>query len=81
MGKMDLARFSDNDYAGDRVDRKSTSKLGVIKKNVTLSSCETEYIALTTADCQQVWLLRLIEELMRLKIESMYINVDNKSAI
>ena len=61
--KGELIGYSDNDFAGDCNDRKSTSshifffggmavswssqKQGI----VALSSCEAEYIAATTATC------------------------------
>jgi dihydroorotase len=49
---------------------------------VTLSSCEAEYIAATTAACQGVWLDRLMSELLE-KNNGVpaTVFVDNKSVI
>ena len=70
-----LIGCSDNDYADDHVDKKSTSGIvfllaeSVLKwtsqkrKIVTLLSCEIEYIGLRTAARQRNWLSGLIEEL------------------
>ena len=51
------------------------------QKIVALSSCEAEYVAVTTAACQGIWLARLIGELMNKEMISMTLMVDNKSAI
>jgi hypothetical protein len=75
-GSLQILGYSDNDMAGDIDDCKSTT--GVVfflgdgaaswssqkQKVVTLSSCEAEYIAGTTATCQAVWLARLLGELL-----------------
>ncbi|XP_040863136.1 secreted RxLR effector protein 161-like [Glycine max] len=88
-----LMGFSDSDWCGDKVERKSTTGyllkfLGTpiswcSKKQpvMTLSSCEAEYIVACYVACQALWLDFLLEEL---KIEihrpiEMY--VDNKSII
>ena len=63
-----LIGYFDSDYAGDHIDRKSTS--GSIfflgenlitwssqkQKIVALSSCEVEYITLNATGCQAIWL-------------------------
>jgi hypothetical protein len=47
-------------FLGDGAASWSSQK----QKVVTLSSCEAEYIAGTTATCQAVWLARLLGELL-----------------
>uniref|UniRef100_A0ACD5UNA0 Uncharacterized protein n=2 Tax=Avena sativa TaxID=4498 RepID=A0ACD5UNA0_AVESA len=88
-----LFGFSDADMAGDIDDRKSTS--GTLffydncpvswksqkQKVVSLSSCESEYIAAATAACQGVWLGRLLGDLLGAPPLVAKLNVDNKSAI
>jgi len=70
-----LLGYSDNDYAGDVEDRRSTS--GAVyflgkslvtwsshkQKIVALSSCEAEYVAAAAA-CQGIWLSRLIADML-----------------
>ena len=48
---------------------------------MTLSSCEVEYIAATTAACQGIWLSRLLADLRGKKPEAPELRIDNKSAI
>ena len=67
--------YTDSDFAGSIGDRQSTSRyllifgLGSVawasKKHpiVTLSSAEAEYVAVTTAACQTVWMRRTLSEL------------------
>ncbi len=50
------------------------------KKTVSLSSTEAEYIALTSAVKEAVWLKQLLVELSR-KSEKFNIYCDNKSTI
>jgi hypothetical protein len=73
--KLDLIGYSDSDWDGDRVDRRSTSGYlfmlcgGVIswrsakQKSVALSSTESEYMALRYAVQEVVWLRRFLSEL------------------
>ena len=91
--KVSLVGYSDSDYVGDLNDRKSTSGMIFFLGNmpiswnsqkhkiVSLSSCEAEYIALTTAACQGIWLARLLIELEGKEGNSIKLLVDNKSAI
>ena len=51
------------------------------QKMVALSSCEAEYIAATSADCQGIWLGRLLKELHGKEVNPVRLNIDNKSAI
>lgn len=88
-----LLGYSDSDHAGDINDRKSTT--GVLfylgaspvtwlsqkQKVMALSSCEAEYIAASPAECEGVWLSRILAELKgstQCPVEQL---VDNKSAI
>ena len=90
---FELIRYSDSDYAGDHMDRKST--FGSIfflgeklitwssqkEKIVALSSCEVEYIALNATSCQAVWLAGLITELTKKSMMPVELRVYNSSAI
>lgn len=92
-GDAHLVGYSDADMAGDVDDRKSTS--GTLffygncpiswqcqkQKVVSLSSCESEYIAAATAACQGVWLGRLLGDLLGSDPLVAKLLVDNKSAI
>ena len=92
-GILHLVAYSDSDWCGDQVDRRST--MGYVfflgeapfswssKKQdvVALSTCEAEYIAACSAACQGLWIQTLIQDL-ELKTEgAIKIMVDNKSAI
>ena len=46
-----------------------------------MSSCEADYIALTTTVCQGIWLARLLTKLEGKEGNSVKLLVDNKSAI
>ena len=90
---LNVMFYSVSDFAGDVEDRKSTSIqvffLGSLpitwnslkQKMVTLSSCEAEYIVITSAVCQGVWIARLVMEVMGVKMEAVKIMVDNQSTI
>jgi len=70
-----LLGYSDSDYAGDRNTRKSTT--GYIfqiagntvcwrskrQRNVSTSTVEAEYVALSTTAKQQIWLQNALQEL------------------
>ncbi|GAU36409.1 hypothetical protein TSUD_38770 [Trifolium subterraneum] len=88
-----LEGFSDLDWCGDHVDRRSTT--GYIfkfldapiswysKKQpvIALSSCEAEYIACAFAACQGIWLESLLKDIQVELTEPIQLLVDNKSAI
>ncbi|XP_028556557.1 uncharacterized protein LOC114581179 [Dendrobium catenatum] len=88
-----LIGFSDSDHAGDIDDRKSTTGMVYFwgphviswasqkQKIVALSSCEAEYVAITSAACQGIWLSRLLSELKGEAEKTVKLLVDNKSAI
>jgi hypothetical protein len=92
-GVAELVGYSDADLAGDLDDRKSTS--GTLfffgncpvswqcrkQRGVSLSSCESEYVAAATAACQGVWLGRLLGDLLGVDPLVANLNVDNKAAI
>ena len=82
----------DSDFAGDRDSRKSTTAyyftLGgnciswksQLQPLVALSSTEAEYIALTDAFKEAIWLQGLLKELQLLKTEAVVYS-DSQSAI
>ena len=90
---LSLVGYCDSNYKGDLVDRKSTSGaffflgdniitwMSQKQRIVALSSCEVEYISLTLAACQGVWLADLIAKLTGRCVKQVRIFVDNKSAI
>lgn len=89
----EIVAYSDSDWCGDQMDRKSTSgyffrflgapiswcskKQGV----VDLSSSEAEYIAAAQAACQILWLESLLEEMKIKHAKPVQLQVDNKSSI
>ncbi|XP_045791611.1 secreted RxLR effector protein 161-like [Trifolium pratense] len=85
--------YSDSDWSGDKVERKSTMRYVFTlfdcpisscskKQNVVaLSTCEAEYISACDAACQGIWLQSLLQE-MKIDVEDgVELMVDNKSAI
>ena len=85
--------YSDADWAGDQTDRKSTSGhcftigSGIVtwKSNkqtcVALSTAEAEYVALSSAAQEAVWMQKLLQEIKFAKAEPILIYEDNQSAI
>lgn len=90
---MKLIGYSDSDWAGSLDDRKSTSAYvftlgsGVIswsskkQSTVALSSTEVEYVSLTSAACQAIWLRRLLADFLQVQQEATELYCDNISAI
>ena len=90
---LHVVAYSDLDWCGDLIDRKST--MGQVfllsgspiswnsKKQsmVALSTCEAKYIAACSTACQALWLSSLINELKVSSDEAVELIVDNKSAI
>jgi hypothetical protein len=88
----ELVGYTNSDHAGDVEKRKSTS--GVVfflggnivtwnsqkQKVVSLSSCESEYIAAATGTCQGVWLSRLLADLTCSEVRKFKLLIDNRSA-
>ncbi|KAG6475649.1 hypothetical protein ZIOFF_064878 [Zingiber officinale] len=91
--EIGLFGYSDSDLAGDLDGRKSTSGMTFYfneslvswnsqkQKTVTLSSCEAEFMAATTAACHALWLRSFASELTGVKPKPVTLFVDNKSAI
>ena len=85
--------YSDSDYAGDLDDRKSTSgylfKLAGAaiswrskkQSTVALSTAEAEYVALSSATQEALWLNQLITELKKKPEKPMVIHEDNQAAM
>jgi hypothetical protein len=90
--KEELCGYSDASYAEDKKDRKSTSGQVFMKnggaiswksrkqKIVSLSSMEAEYIALTDATKEGIWLKKMEKELNK-ENNILTIFEDNQSAI
>ena len=88
-----LIGYSDADYAGDLDDRHSTSgNLFLISNGpvswlskkqpiVTLSTCEAEYVALSTATQEAVWIKRLLSDFHVSQKQATVIMEDNQGAI
>ncbi|KAL5526219.1 hypothetical protein ACEPAG_7558 [Sanghuangporus baumii] len=86
--------YSDSDYAGDWADRKSTTGFVFMFKGgpvhwqskkqtvVAKSTAEAEYIAVSTAAIEAIWLQHFFKEINRsYKDEPVVIHVDNDPAI
>src|SRR4051812_1573207 len=90
--ESELLSFSDSDWCGDRVGRRSTygylfmfmgghiSWSSKKQHVVALSTCEAEYIAGAVAACQAVWLLNLLEDL-KIKVKKPLKLMIDKSTI
>ena len=82
--------YLDADWGGDLDDRKSTSgyffQMGGAWKSkkqtcVALSTAEAEYVALSSAAQESLWLQQLLSGLTKQPAKSMIIYEDNQSAI
>ncbi|XP_066392236.1 uncharacterized mitochondrial protein AtMg00810-like [Miscanthus floridulus] len=92
-GTTRFVGYCDSDLTGDIDTSKSTSGtlffLGnclvswqsIKQKVVALSSCEAEYIAITTAATQALWLSRLLAELLDRHVEVVGLKVGSKSTL
>ena len=90
---MNAVGYSDADWAGDVADRKSTSGYVFLfggaaiswksskQTCVALSTAEAEYIALSAASQEAVWLQQLFSDLLNEKVQETVIFEDNQSAI
>jgi hypothetical protein len=88
-----LVGYSDADWAGDTNDRKSTTGYTFIlaggavtwsskkQPTVALSTTEAEYMALTQASKEAVWIKRLLEELGTHHSGAVTINGDNQGSL
>lgn len=88
----ELEAYVDADWAGDRIDRKSNSgfmfRLGgplmwTARKQqcVTLSSTEAEYVALSEACRELLWLLKLMKDFGEQVAQPIIMREDNQSCI
>ncbi|KAI4369936.1 hypothetical protein MLD38_018327 [Melastoma candidum] len=89
---FDLIRYSDADFAGCKIDRKSTSGtcqlLGDMhiswhskkQASVALSTAEAEYIAAASCCAQLLWMRQQLED-YGFKFDNIPIRCDNTSAI
>jgi hypothetical protein len=92
-GATRLVGYCDSDLAGDIDTRKSTtgalfflgkslvSWQSLKQRVVALSSCEAEYIAVTTTTTQAIWMAQLLGELLGREPKVVELKVDNKSAL
>jgi hypothetical protein len=88
-----LSGYTDSDWAGSIVDRKSTSgccfSLGSAmiswqsrkQSNIALNTVEVEYIVACSASCEAIWLRKLLTGLFDLDMEATTILCDNQSCI
>jgi hypothetical protein len=92
-GGPDLMGYSDSDWGGDRVTRRSTTAFvfmvggtavswtSKLQQTVAKSSCEAEYMALCSAVSEAIYLRGLLGELGAGTAEPVIIRVDNQGAI
>jgi hypothetical protein len=92
-GEVRLQGYTDFDWAGSAVDRKSTSgccfSLGSTMISwfsrkqtfVALSTTEVEYIAASVASHEAVWLQKLLAGLFDQELETTLIHCDNQSCV
>lgn len=88
-----LTGFVDSDWGGDTTDRKSTtgfvfkmfdctiSWTSKKQQNVSISSTESEYVALSLAVTEACWLRKLLLDFKLEVNEPIQINEDNRAAI
>jgi hypothetical protein len=93
LGEAHLVGYSDSDRAGDIDTSESTSGIlfffdkcllswqSVKQQVVTLSGCEAEYIAASTASTPVLWLVRLLSDLLGRDTGAVELRVDSKSAL
>ena len=81
---MRLQGYVDADWAASAMDRKSTSMVswcGRKQSFVALSTVEAEYIALSVAVHEAVWLHKLLVDLFDHEMDSTIIHCDNQSYV
>ncbi|XP_074351766.1 secreted RxLR effector protein 161-like [Apium graveolens] len=93
QGDYLLSGFSDSYLAGNLDDRKSTTGVAFYLNDslvtwisqkqrwVALSSCEAEFMAVTAASCQAIWLRNVLNQITDGGTDPVVLYVDNKSAI
>ena len=90
---MKLCGFTDADWAGSPMDRKSTSG-GVFsigstivswysrkQRSVALSSAEVEYMEASLAACEAIWMRKIVVSLFGSYLEPTVIYCDKQSCI
>ena len=92
-GSSSLSGFSDADWGGDRDSRRSTTGFvfmlnggpvawqSRLQSSVALSSLEAEYMAMSEATKECIWLRRLLSNLGHEQREKTPLKVDNQSAL
>jgi hypothetical protein len=92
-GDVKLQGYTDSNWAGSAVDRKSTSGCffslgsGMIswssrkQTSMALSTTEVEYIIASVASCEAVWLRKLLAGIFDLELEPTMIHCDNQSCV
>ena len=92
-GPIEVLRYSDSDWGGDKETRQSTSYYvfkmanGPVswrpkrQKTVALSSCEAEYMALTEAAKEAMWMGGLLQGLGLKGHETLDLKLDNQGAL
>jgi hypothetical protein len=92
-GEAHVVGYSDSDHADDIDTSKSTSGIlfffgkclvswqSVKQQVVALSSCEAEYIAVSTASTQALLIVRLLSDLLGRDTGAVELRVDSKSAL
>ena len=87
--EVKLCGFTDADWAGSPIDRKSTSggifSIGSTaiswysrkQRSVALSSAEAEYMAASLAACEDIWMRKILVELFGSHLEPTVIYCDN----
>jgi hypothetical protein len=93
MNEVKLHGFTDADWAGSPMDRKSTSGgiFGIISTvvswynrkqiSVALSSVEEEYMAVSQAACEAIWMRKILVGLFGSHLDLTVIYCDNQSCI
>ena len=92
-GDVKMQGYTDSDWAGSALDRKSTSEccfnlgLGMIswlsrkQTSVALNTIEVEYITTSVASREAVWLQKLLAGIFDLELEPTLIHCDNQSCL
>jgi hypothetical protein len=93
MDEVNLHGFTDADWAGSPMDRKSTSggifSIGCIVvswysrklRSVALSSAEAEYMAVSQDACEAIWMRKILVGLFGSHLNLTMIYYDNQSCI
>ena len=91
--EVKLCGYTDADWAGSPMDRKSTSggifSIGSTavslynrkQRSVALSSAEAEYMAASLAACEAIWMRKILVRLFGSHLEPTVIYCDNQSCI